>query len=86
LELITLVATRTREAESAIGNQKREISLLREYRTRLITDVVTGKLDVREAAALLPKEPDDADPKDEVEAPDEIDEMDSELESIEVPE
>jgi type I restriction enzyme S subunit len=27
--------------------------VLREYRTRLITDVVTGKLDVREAAALL---------------------------------
>jgi len=34
----------------------REISLLREYRTRLIADVVTGKLDVREAAARLPDE------------------------------
>ena len=32
-----------------------EISLLREYRTRLIADVVTGKLDVREAAAALPE-------------------------------
>ena len=32
-----------------------EISLLREYRTRLIADVVTGKLDVREAAARLPE-------------------------------
>ncbi len=31
----------------------KEISLLREYRTRLIADVVTGKLDVREAAASL---------------------------------
>ena len=31
-----------------------EISLLREYRTRLIADVVTGKLDVRGAAARLP--------------------------------
>ena len=30
-----------------------EIALLREYRTRLIADVVTGKLDVREAAARL---------------------------------
>ena len=29
---------------------------LREYRTRLIADVVTGKLDVREAAARLPDE------------------------------
>jgi type I restriction enzyme S subunit len=34
-----------------------EIALLREYRTRLIADVVTGKLDVRAAAARLP-EPD----------------------------
>ena len=33
----------------------REIALLREYRTRLIADVVTGKLDVREAAASLPE-------------------------------
>jgi len=33
-----------------------EIALLREYRTRLIADVVTGKLDVRQAAANLPDE------------------------------
>ena len=32
----------------------REIDLLREYRTRLVADVVTGTLDVREAAARLP--------------------------------
>ena len=31
----------------------RQIDLLREYRIRLIADVVTGKLDVREAAAKL---------------------------------
>jgi type I restriction enzyme, S subunit len=37
-----------------INTTEREIDLLREYRTRLITDVVTGKLDVREAAAKLP--------------------------------
>ena len=30
-------------------------ALLNEYRTRLIADVVTGKLDVREAAAELPE-------------------------------
>ena len=34
---------------------RREINLLHEYRTRLIADVVTGKLDVREAAARLPQ-------------------------------
>ena len=32
----------------------RQIALLQEYRTRLIADVVTGKLDVREASARLP--------------------------------
>lgn len=35
-----------------------ETPLVEEYRTRLITDVVTGKIDVRDAAAELP----DADP------------------------
>ena len=38
----------------AISATNREIDLLREYRTRLIADVVTGKLDVREVAAGLP--------------------------------
>ena len=37
---------------------RREIALVREYGARLIADVVTGKVDVREAAAQLP----DADP------------------------
>ncbi len=44
----------------------REISLLQEYRTRLIADVVTGKLDVREAAATLPEEMEE--PEDLVDA------------------
>ena len=34
----------------------RQIELLQEHRVRLIADVVTGKLDVREAAAELPEE------------------------------
>ena len=42
-----------------------QILLLREYRTRLIADVVTGKLDVREAAASLLEEADERDPLDE---------------------
>jgi type I restriction enzyme, S subunit len=40
----------------------RHIALLREFRARLISDVVTGKLDVREAAAKLPDDPDADDP------------------------
>ncbi len=42
--------------------------MLREYRTRLIADVVTGKLDVREAATRLPEEADEAEPLDEADA------------------
>lgn len=40
-----------------------QVALLREYRTRLISDVVTGKLDVREAAGRLPAEPELAAPE-----------------------
>jgi type I restriction enzyme S subunit len=42
--------------EAAISCLEREIELLREYRARLVSDVVTGKLDVREAAGQLPEE------------------------------
>jgi type I restriction enzyme S subunit len=41
---------------TAISRHEREIELLREYRTRLVADVVTGKLDVREALAGHPEE------------------------------
>ncbi|MFZ3091778.1 MAG: restriction endonuclease subunit S [Nitrospirota bacterium] len=42
--------------DTTIARTEREIALLREYRTRLIADVVTGKMDVREAAKKLPEE------------------------------
>ena len=40
---------------AAIDRTRRQIELMEEYRTRLISDVVTGKIDVREAAAELPE-------------------------------
>lgn len=43
----------TVQINEVISRTEREIDLLREYRTRLIADVVTGKLDVREAAENL---------------------------------
>ncbi len=57
--------------EGATASIKVQISLLREYRTRLVADVVTGKLDVREAAANLP-----AEPEAEMEAPEPEDDLD----------
>lgn len=56
---------------------QREIALLREYRTRLIADVVTGKLDVRAAAAALPEEGEAPD-----EAPEESPEPDADLDPV----
>ncbi len=46
---------RTAAVDTAISHTQHQIDLLSEYRTRLISDVVTGKLDVREAAAKLPE-------------------------------
>jgi type I restriction enzyme S subunit len=40
----------------AIAQAQREIDLIREYRTRLISDVVTGKLDVRHLSADIDKD------------------------------
>ena len=50
---------------SVVLKANREIVLLREYRVRMIADVVTGKLDVREVAANLPDEPDEPKTLDE---------------------
>ncbi len=54
---------------AAAARAEREIALLFEYRTCLIANVVTGKLDVREAAARLPDEVvEESDPFDETDA------------------
>ncbi len=73
--------------DHAIEAAQREIGLLGEYYGRLVNDVVTGKLDAREAAAVLPEidpqvaddEPDDAfDPGSEVS----LGNLDSTLEEV----
>jgi type I restriction enzyme S subunit len=46
-----------KKQNTAIARTEREIALMQEYRTRLTADLVTGKLDVREAAAKLPDPP-----------------------------
>jgi type I restriction enzyme, S subunit len=59
------MAGQTSSLDSTIVRTEDEINLLREYRTRLIADVVTGKLDLREAAARLPDESNEPEPFDE---------------------
>ena len=56
LEIVAGIDRKIFPITTAISRFEREIELLREYRTRLVADVVTGKLDVREAAAKLPDE------------------------------
>ncbi len=48
----------TANIDAGIERARRQIELLQEYRTRLVADLVTGKLDVREAAARLPEDAD----------------------------
>ena len=57
-QLLSTVKSDLINTEAAIARARRQIELLEEYRTRLIADVVTGKLDVRAAAAQLPEEAD----------------------------
>lgn len=53
-QILEFIRGETLGIERAIVTADREIQLLREYRTRLFADVVTGKIDVREAVATLP--------------------------------
>ena len=75
--IVAHIEAATQPVSVTIVRLEREIGLLREYRTSLVAVVVTGKLDVRKAAARLPDEAhldsvvDDADLSDETEAVDE---------------
>ena len=55
-EIALALGEATANIDTAITRTRRQIELLREYRTRLIADVVTGKLDVRAAAEGVPEE------------------------------
>ncbi len=54
-EIAAFIESATKALEATITRTEREIALMQEYRTRLTADLVTGKLDVREAAAKLPE-------------------------------
>jgi type I restriction enzyme S subunit len=66
--IVEHIAAATVELTAAADHIMKELALLREYRTRLIADVVTGKLDVRGAAARLPEDARDIELLDEVDA------------------
>jgi type I restriction enzyme S subunit len=55
--IVQFIEAENQKSDTAINRLERELELLREYRTRLVVDVVTGKLDVRPAARQLLTEP-----------------------------
>ena len=63
--IVSFLDRATADLDAATTSAQRETSLIREYHTHLIADVVTGKLDVREAAAGLPDEVKEPEPFDE---------------------
>ena len=54
-EIVARINSSVGNFRTATNSMRRQIQHIVEYRTRLIADVVTGKLDVREAAASLPE-------------------------------
>lgn len=53
--IMEYVGEHTAPMTAAISRAEYELALIREFRVRLTADIVTGKLDVREAAASLPE-------------------------------
>ncbi len=49
-EIVDYLCKKTLQIEKMIVRAQREIHLIQEYRTRLVSDVVTGKVDVRDIA------------------------------------
>ncbi len=72
LAIVVQIEADTQPLTAAIGRLEREIELLREYGTRLVSEVATGALDVRNAAGRLPVD------ATEAPAPEPSDEMDEE--------
>jgi type I restriction enzyme S subunit len=73
--ILERLSAQTADTTLAIAGTLREIELLREYRIRLIADVVTGRIDVREAAARLPEEGQEPEPSEDIDAAEDAEEL-----------
>jgi len=82
--IVEFLDEQTERIDAAVAADHRVIDLLKEFRTRLIADVVTGKLDVREAAAKLPEKPKESEAKDDLLPKIAEQKLDSNLESTEI--
>lgn len=83
LSIVKFLESRTCDIERAIDDTSREILALREYRTRLVANVVTGKLDVRTAAAKMCEEQPGTETPEEADAVIEAeDSVENEIETV----
>ncbi len=80
--IVQSIDRETAELNAAISLANKEIAFIQEFRTRMIADVVTGKLDVRSAAAILPA----AIEAGTIDDQGVIDDLDEALEDIEIEE
>ena len=71
-EILAAVTAETSPLNAAVARLEGEIQLLREYRNRMVADIVSGRLDVRAAAARLP---DDATTESQVAASEVADDL-----------
>ena len=72
------IADETADIDRTADRVSREVTLAREYRTRLVADLVTGQLDVREAVVNLPEEREETEPGGEEFAPEDGEDENSE--------
>lgn len=56
-EIVAFITAESATFRSLIDRARREIDLVREYRTRLTADVVTGKVDVRHESVVVAEKP-----------------------------
>lgn len=66
-KILSVVQSRTAGLDAAIARTRRQIEVTAEYLTCLISNVVSGKLDVRDVAARLPGDDSDVDLFEDVE-------------------
>jgi type I restriction enzyme S subunit len=60
-KIVDFVSEQTKSSDEVLETMKKEIGLIREYQTRLIADVVTGKVNVSGLVFKMPEEFDDDD-------------------------
>ena len=86
IEIVEHILASCGRVDYLLEKTRREIDLLSEYRTRLIADIVTGKLDIREATAQLRDEAEQQESFDEAEMSIDNDELSEDADEDNIPE